>query len=118
MHANQGNEYDLFVVLFKKQGNEYKKTPYKIGPKKFCDFLRDEKMFYPDIRAVSDFPSPETCPWPSNIYHLFGYSAQLSKVPPIFSTGDYMVLVYLEKEGKLQNGYRIYGTLSNEKFLK
>ncbi|CAO1407942.1 unnamed protein product [Diamesa serratosioi] len=50
-----------------------------------------------------------------NIYHLFGYSAQLSKVPPTFSTGDYMIVVHSEKEGKLQNGYRFYGTLSNEK---
>ena len=79
MHVNQGNEYEFFGVLYKKQGNEYKKTPYKIGPKKFCDFLRDEKMFYPDIQASSDFPSVETCPWPSvTIVLLTNYKTYLN----------------------------------------
>ena len=63
MHVNQGNDYLLFGHFYKKQGNEYKKTPYKVGPKKFCDFLREETMFYPEIMPTTDFPSIETCPW-------------------------------------------------------
>ena len=65
MYVNQGNDYELYGLLYKKQGNDYKKTPYKVGPNKFCDFLRDEKMFYPEVLTVSDFPSIDTCPWPS-----------------------------------------------------
>ncbi|CAO1384155.1 unnamed protein product [Diamesa hyperborea] len=117
LFINQGNEYEFFALLYKKQGNEYKKTPYKVGPNKFCDFLRDEKMFYPGVLAASDFPSIETCPWPSNLYHFLGYSIQLSKAPPIFPSGDYMIEAYSELGGKMQNGYRIYGTLSNKEIL-
>lgn len=65
MHVNQGNDYEFFGVLYKKQGNTYKKSPYKMGPKKFCDFLREDKMFYPSLHHASDFPSIQTCPWPS-----------------------------------------------------
>ena len=64
LFIDQGNEYEFFAILYKKQGNDYKKTPYKVGPNKFCDFLRDEKMFYPGVLAASDFPSVDTCPWP------------------------------------------------------
>lgn len=64
LNVNQGNDYMFFATLYKKQGNEYRKTPFKMGPKKFCDFLRDEKYFYPEARTRSDFPSTETCPWP------------------------------------------------------
>ncbi|CAO1414366.1 unnamed protein product [Diamesa tonsa] len=113
LYVNQGNEYEYFARLYKKQGNAYKKTPYKVGPKKFCDFLSDEKMFYPDILAASDFPSIETCPWTSKVYTIFGYNIQLNMVPPIFSTSDYMIEVFSELQGKFQNGYRVYGTITN-----
>ena len=69
MYVNQGNDYAFFGVLYKKQGNDYKKTPYKMGPKKFCDFLREDKIFYPSLLADSDFPTIETCPWPSVSIH-------------------------------------------------
>ena len=79
MHVNQGNEYEFYGLLYKKQGNAYKKTPYKVGPKKFCDLLLTEKMFYPDIQASSDFPSVETCPWPSvTIVLLTNYKTYLN----------------------------------------
>ncbi|CAO1414374.1 unnamed protein product [Diamesa tonsa] len=113
MYVDQGNDYEFYGLLYKKQGNEYKKTPYKVGPNKFCDFLRDEKMFYPNILATSDFPSTDICPWPKNVYHLFGYNAQFNLFPPTLSSGDYMVETYSELAGKLQNGYRFYGTITN-----
>ncbi|CAO1414382.1 unnamed protein product [Diamesa tonsa] len=113
LFVDQGNEYEFFAVLYKKAGNAYKKTPYKMGPNKFCDFLSEEKMFYPHIHATSDFPSIETCPWPKNLYHLFGYSVQFNVFPPYLSSGDYMVECYSELNGKLQNGYRFYGIISN-----
>ena len=73
MHVNQGNEYEFFAFMYIKQGNEYKKTAYKLGPKKFCDFVREEILFYPHIHATSDFPSLETCPWPKVSYGLLNY---------------------------------------------
>ena len=81
LFINQGNEYQFYGLLYKKQGNEYKKTPYKMGPKKFCDFLSGEKLFYPSIHATSDFPSIGTCPWPKVSYDLLNY---LSDFPQLF----------------------------------
>ena len=71
LHVNQGNDYMFFGVLYKKQGNAYKKTPYKVGPAKFCDFLRNDKIFYPDVKASSDIPSIEICPWPAVSNYIF-----------------------------------------------
>ena len=52
------------VTFYQKNGIEYKKMPYKIGPKKFCAFFREEKAVYPDLQKHTDLPAIESCPWP------------------------------------------------------
>ncbi|CAO1364467.1 unnamed protein product [Diamesa tonsa] len=59
-----GDEYDVEVTFYQKSGIEYKKMPYKIGPKKFCSFFREEKTVYPDLQKHTDLPPIDTCPWP------------------------------------------------------
>ena len=59
-----GDEYDVEVTLYQKSGVEYKKLPYKIGPKKFCQFFREEKTVYPDLQKHTDLPTIDNCPWP------------------------------------------------------
>lgn len=51
--------------MFKKVGMDYQKTPYKLGPNKFCQYVNDEHFFYPDLVKVSDLPTQGSCPWPA-----------------------------------------------------
>lgn len=54
-----GNDYTFALTLYKSAGNDYKLMPYKIGPKPFCDLIKEDTMLYPEIKAASDFPEPE-----------------------------------------------------------
>jgi len=100
--------------MFKKAGNDYKLLPYKVGPGKFCETLKTETMLYPKIVEVSDFPKPGVCPWPAKTYQMInGYEPDLSTIPKILETGDYMVEIRIEKKGELFNGYRVYASIIN-----
>jgi hypothetical protein len=69
-------------LLYKKTGNTYKLLPYNLKAK-FCDFYRDEKQFLPEVRAVSDIPEPDVCPWPAGVYHIYGYTLNFELFPPV-----------------------------------
>lgn len=50
-----GNEVQFLGELFKKQGHEYRKTPYRIKGK-FCDAIVNDDVFATQIWTYSDFP--------------------------------------------------------------
>ena len=47
------------------------------------------------------------------VYTVFGCTIKLNMLPPTFASGDYMVEAFTELEGKFQNGYRVYGSVTN-----
>jgi hypothetical protein len=51
-------------LFFKKQGGEYRKLPYTLPPKPFCDYVNEDVYFYPEIQKVSNIPKPFPCPLP------------------------------------------------------
>lgn len=51
-----GNEIMISINLLKKQGNEYKLTPYRALPTPFCDFCMKDTYLYPDVAKNSDLP--------------------------------------------------------------
>ena len=56
------------------QGGEYRKMPYKLGPKKLCEFVKNDKLVVPEVLATTNVPKAETCPFPAvNIFVLFIY---------------------------------------------
>lgn len=63
-HIPMDNSFDVERYAYMKQGGEYRRLPFKIVKKKFCDFFVEEKLFYPDFVKVSDFPPPDItlCP--------------------------------------------------------
>ena len=65
------NNYDVLCLSYKKAGNDFKLMPYKLGPKAFCDLIKNEKMIYPEVLPVTNFPQ-NTCPWPKGNYHVHG----------------------------------------------
>jgi hypothetical protein len=48
------------MELYKFQGNEYKKTPFKLPKKPFCQFTKNDVYFYKSL--VSQSTIPEGCP--------------------------------------------------------
>jgi len=87
--------------------------PYKVGPGKFCEVVASETMLFPKLIEASDLPKQGVCPWPAAEYHINGYDPDLSQVPKILETGDYMVECRIEKEGAILNGYRVYASIIN-----
>ncbi|CAO1407379.1 unnamed protein product [Diamesa hyperborea] len=105
-----GDDYKFLSVLYKKVGMDYQKTIYKLGPKDFCKYYNEDRIFYPDMLLVSDLPKQGTCPWPAKTYNLRGYIVNLSRIPPTFN-GHYMVESTIQKDGEILAGYRVYGSV-------
>lgn len=57
------NTFDMEVTAFVKQGGEYRQMPYKLVKKPFCDFVREDTMFYEEACNYSDFVYPPQCPF-------------------------------------------------------
>lgn len=110
------DDYEFLCYSYKKTGNAYKRMAYKFGPAKACVFLNSEKIFYPEIHKITDFPPIGTCPWAKGKYHINGWQPVLSSLPPVFKSGDYMVEMHIRKigdESKVLQGVKVYGTLLN-----
>jgi hypothetical protein len=54
-----GNDVEVFGQLHKQQGYEYRPTPFKVKYQ-YCDFIANEKVFYPTVLPYSDFVQPGT----------------------------------------------------------
>ncbi|KAG5684484.1 hypothetical protein PVAND_013716 [Polypedilum vanderplanki] len=114
INIDYANECDLLCVLYKKSGNEYKLLPYKFGPKNLCSFVVEEELFYPAfLETTKNFPPLGTCDFKKGKYEFENYMPDLSKVPPVFESGDYMVECQALKNKELINGYKIYGQVFN-----
>lgn len=102
-------------MTYKKSGNEYKLLPYKLGPKKLCDFTKDEKMFYPDIIKYTNFPPIPSCDFKPGTYTVDNYLPDMSAVPPVIDSGDYSLEVKVFQDGtdeeNFVNGYRLYASV-------
>lgn len=97
-------------MTYRKQGNEYRKMPYGIGPTKYCDFFKNDKWWYDDLLLVSNLPAKTVCPWPQGKYTIKGYTVQFGTVPPYFN-GDFMVEGIIKKGKVVVNGYQIYASI-------
>lgn len=54
-----GNDYNFMIEMYKSAGNDYKRMPYKVGPKPWCEVFSEDTFFYEDVKAASDFPEPD-----------------------------------------------------------
>lgn len=67
-HVPLDNTYLVVTYLHKKQGGEYRLTPYSLPRKGFCDFVNSEKFFVQELIKNSNFPFPFPCPFPTVIF--------------------------------------------------
>jgi hypothetical protein len=60
LSRDYGNDVEFLGEFYKKQGGEYRKTPFKInGP--LCDSIKKEELILPQIlKYVPDFPPKDT----------------------------------------------------------
>lgn len=82
-----------------------------------CEFIKNDPSFYPDIRKQGNFPPSEVCPWPPGKYYLNGYYPNMTNLPPLFESGDYMIeaKLYEDTEYKdMKQGMRIYANIQNK----
>lgn len=79
------------LSIFKKQGGEYRKMPYKIV-KPFCDVIKNGIYFYDDLCVNSTLPKHRPCPYPIGTYVFNGYTPLMANFPhQIIPSGDYKV---------------------------
>jgi hypothetical protein len=53
------------------QGNEYRRTPYKMPFENFCKVLKNEMFMYADFLACTNLPPKNTCPLPKVSFDSF-----------------------------------------------
>jgi hypothetical protein len=63
-HVPLDDSFIAVTNLYKKQGGEYRLTPYTLPKKGFCDFINSDEHFIGDVVKNSNFPYPFPCPFP------------------------------------------------------
>ena len=128
------NEHNCSVLLFKKQGGEYRKTSYKLPIKGCCDFYNTNTFIIPDFQSHCDNcpkQSDNVCPFPAVSFKIFlkwaeyfnkiyfyfkltytvnKYELDIGKVPPVFE-GDFRSLFQITRNNKVLAGYIMYATI-------
>ena len=99
---------------YKKAGNEYRLTPYKHHRTNVCKGLREDQFFYPAFHASTNFPPLGTCDFKNGFtYFIKNYLPDLSKVPPVFQSGDYMLECKLYRGEEFIQGFQTYSQIYN-----
>ena len=68
------NDQDCTLLLFKKQGGEYRKTSFKLPIKGCCDFYNTDTYIIPEIQArcpKCPKQSDNVCPIPAVSFNFF-----------------------------------------------
>lgn len=104
-------------VLYKKQGQEYRLTPFQIKGKT-CESIKIENPFAEKIWKYVDLPPRHTCPFPPGSYHINNFNFEnLTDLPAVFDSGDYMVYSQFldgQDDKKMLQGYKIFTTIYNK----
>lgn len=101
------SNYNVMAYVYKKAGNDYKRMPYKYGPHNLCIAIEQEEFFYKELSEYTNFPEFPNCEFSPGIYHINDYLPDVSKLPPIFESGDYKLEVRIEQGEELINGFEI-----------
>jgi hypothetical protein len=111
-----GDDFDVVSNLYKKQGQEYRLTPFNLKGK-ICEALKSEdNPFTEQLWKYTDFPPKETCPFPTGVYHINKlYVGNMTDLPPVMDSGDYMVKVQFFDENKsFLQGFELFATIYNK----
>lgn len=103
------------------------------GATKLCACFIDDKKYYPQIAAASNFPVPPECPFPKvrlvltkctitilivvtisfqGKYAIRDFSVGEDFLPIMIPTGDYVVIVNFLANDEIIFGYKVTSTVS------
>jgi hypothetical protein len=114
-HKELGTDIDWSCILYKKQGQEYRQTPFKVTGN-VCEVLKRPDPFTEQVWKYTDLPPKESCPFPPGIYHInHMYVGNLTGLPPVMDSGDYSLkFEFANKDNKIVQGGQIYITIYNK----
>src|SRR5690349_11683004 len=84
----------LLLEIVTEKGSSIIKKETKV-----CDFLQSEKMFYPQLVKVSNFPDPPPCPFPKGNYTIRNYELEEKKFLA-FPPGKYIARLSAFEDNK------------------
>jgi ganglioside GM2 activator len=112
-----GDDTELISYVYKKQGQEYRKTPYHMKGT-VCNLLGLEDLIMPQVWKYTDLPPRRTCPFPAGVYHVnHMYLGNLTNLPPVLESNDYMLeSIFYYQSKTMSQGLRIYLSVYNKVF--
>lgn len=73
-----------------------------------------DDYFYPEFHAHTNFPPIKSCDFKSGtIYYVKNYMPEISKIPPVMASGDYMLECKIFKGDEFIQGFRTYVQIYN-----
>jgi hypothetical protein len=95
-------------------GNEYKLTPYRFGPVSMCKGIKESEYMYPVMHPYTNFPPLKSCDFVNGYtYYIKNYLPDISKFPPVVSSGDYMADCKILQNEEFAQGFQAYLQLFN-----
>jgi len=79
-----------------------------------CKWLKEDELFYAGFHKFTDFPPLKSCDFKKGAsYYIKNYLPDLTKVPPVFESGDYKVECKIYKAGEFIQGTITYSQMYN-----
>lgn len=76
-----------------------------------CEFLRSDKLIWPDLQAASNMPKNNPCPFPKGNYTIKNYAVDESKFGPA-PLGKYLTRGKLMENGKILTQVDVIATMT------
>lgn len=78
--------------------------------KPICEFLKTDKLIWPDLQAASNMPKNNPCPFPKGNYTIKNYMVDESKFGRALM-GKYLTKGKLMEDGKILTQIDVVATL-------
>ncbi|KAL7020230.1 hypothetical protein ACKWTF_011424 [Chironomus riparius] len=67
LYIDFGNNLMVEYKCLKKQGGEYRYLPFSVPKQPYCDYVKADTFFYPDLARDSDFPDQSNIECPAGV---------------------------------------------------
>ncbi|XP_017066842.1 uncharacterized protein LOC108104980 [Drosophila eugracilis] len=93
---NMGDEQKIVLAVYVYDPNTNQKGNMVMAMKKpFCEFIKEDKDTYPNVKKVSNLPDQGECPFPKGKYTIDKYEMQTNFLPDNAPKGDYLLQLSL-----------------------
>ncbi|CAO1406426.1 unnamed protein product [Diamesa tonsa] len=99
---NMGNEYNIRTEIL---NFENKVIVKQVQPS--CEFMKNDKMTWPQLVNKSDMPKDAPCPFPKGKYSIKDYTLDSNQLPPGILPGTYFAKLTILDGLKPVAGYEV-----------